>query len=402
MRHVQLQLAHFLGSIPYNATLCAIMRTSTAKPRRPSASFFLRSKRLRLQMRAVLAVYIGLLLSAGPARAYSRYNEDSPYASERYQTRGANRAGKIVPRPVRKSAPMSLPGAARTPPSKNPAANKKAAVANDDDDEVEVIDEVQTKSEKDLSGPSTWWGDAYPLENRILDALTPRTVRKHTFNTLITHRNNGGWLRDPFQSLFGFDKGALKVGLALRFGILDNLDIGALRVNGTIEVFDTYEFDARWNILQQDKFAIDLAVRAGLTWFAQPRANDAVGAMAQFMLGRLIANRVYLGASLLYHSSSSGPVKSNKDISSSAALQIYGDFRLTGGFAWPVELTYAIAGYRLPNPILTTGPKWMTNRHSFAIVLSNSQYFTGDGLITNSNRFNPRDWVLGFHITREL
>lgn len=289
-----------------------------------------------------------------------------------------------------------------------PAAKKKAArdpdkedEDDDDDEDIETVD-VPAVAAANREGPETWWGDAWPVWDRVLDSYTARTVRKHTFNTIISHRNNGGFLRSPGSSLFGFDKGALKVLLGLRFGILDQLDIGVVRLNGTFEKFDTYEFDLRWNILSQTKFGVDLGIRAGLDWFSQEGAKDAVGGIGELMFGRLMFNRVYTGFNFLIASSSSGPKKSNIDAQSSAAVQIALDPRLSSGFSWPFEITYGVAGYKLKAPAMTTGPKWVTNRHMFAIVLSNTQYITTDGIVTNSDRFNFRDWVLGFHITREL
>ena len=84
------------------------------------------------------------------------------------------------------------------------------------------------------------------------------------------------------------------------------------------------------------------------------------------------------------------------------ALQLAIDTRITSGFGVPFELTYGIAGYKLGRPNITFGPKWVTNRHMFAIVLSNTQYTTTDGIVTNNDRANFRDFVLGFLITREL
>lgn len=306
--------------------------------------------------------------------------------------------------PIRKGV-MHPIGLAPKAPVKGQAAHRDPDVEDDedeDDDDVETIDTTAVAVAANREGPETWWGDAWPVWDRVLDAYTARTVRKHTFNTIISHRNYGGFLRQPFSSLFGFDKGALKVLLGVRFGILDKLDIGVVRLNGTLEKFDTYEFDLRWNILNQAKFGVDLGLRGGFDWYAQEGAKDAIGAIVEVMVGRLFANRLYTGFNILFSSNSSGPKKSNLDASSSAAIQLAIDPRLSSGFSWPFEMTYTVAGYKLTAPVMTTGPKWVTNRHMFAIVLSNTQYITTDGIVTNSDRFNFKDWVLGFHITREL
>ena len=282
------------------------------------------------------------------------------------------------------------------------AEAKRDPDKEDEDDEVESVDASEAVVASGAEGPSSWWTEAYPIWDRVVDSYTARTVRKHTFNTLISHRNYGGWLRDTGMSLFGFDKGLLKVQLGLRFGIFDFLDVGAVRLNGTIEQFDTYEFDLRWAAIAQSRFGLDIGVRAGVDWFVQPHANDAIAGFGEVMIGRLNFDRVYSGFNVLYNSNSSGPKKSVADTASSAAVQFALDWRVSSGFCLPFELTYAVAGYRLAYPNITFGPKWVTNRHMFAIVLSNTQYTTTDGIVTNTDRIAFRDWVLGFNITREL
>jgi hypothetical protein len=50
---------------------------------------------------------------------------------------------------------------------------------------------------------------------------------------------------------------------------------------------------------------------------------------------------------------------------------------------------------------LATALKIITNRHTFALIFSNSQYITADGLVANTNR-GIHDVILGFTITREF
>lgn len=280
-------------------------------------------------------------------------------------------------------------------PKQPPAAT---AAAPADEEVIEAADVVVGPKKP---GPETWWGDSWPAWDRVVDAMTARTVRKHTFGTLISHRNYGGFTQRPFHSLFGFDSGLLKVGLGVRFGILNDLDVGILRFNGTSEVFNTYEMDARYNILSQNKFGVDLALRVGLSWFEQYHHSDALGAFVQLLLDRLLFNRVLVGGGLLFHSNSSGPKKSSSDTNSSAALQVYADYRIYDGMSFATELTQNIAGYHLKAPVVTFGPRFITNRHTFSIVLSNSQYTGADGIVTGSDRSFGK-WVLGFNITREL
>ena len=291
----------------------------------------------------------------------------------------------------RRPAPPLTP-----PPSPRAAQSPRPAPADE-----EVVEETDVVVAYEKPGPKTWWGDSWPAWDRVIDGMTARTVRKHTFGTLISHRNFGGFTKKPFHSLFGFDAGSLKVGLGVRFGILDDLDVGVLRVNGTAEAFNTYEVDARYNLLSQQKFGVDLALRVGLSWFEQYHAGDAVGALVQLLIDRLVLDRVFVGGGILFHSNSSGPKKSPSDVDASAAIQAYADVRLYDGMSLGFEVTQPIAGYHLKYPIFTFGPRFITNRHTFAIVMSNSQYSNADGIITGTDR-SFGNWVLGFNITREL
>jgi hypothetical protein len=51
----------------------------------------------------------------------------------------------------------------------------------------------------------------------------------------------------PMGDMMGFDIGAMKIGLRLRFGILDRLDVGLLRLNGTF-----YRFENGGRIMEVD------------------------------------------------------------------------------------------------------------------------------------------------------
>jgi hypothetical protein len=144
-----------------------------------------------------------------------------------------------------------------------------------------------------------------------------------------------------------------------------------------------------------------LGLRVGLSWFEQYHANDSVGVLVQLLMDRLVLDRLFVGGGLLFHSNSSGAKKSATDVHTSAAVQAYADVRLYDGMSLGLELTQPIAGYHLKYPVFTFGPRFITNRHTFAIVMSNSQYTNADGIITGTDR-SFGNWVLGFNITREL
>ncbi|MBI9092101.1 MAG: hypothetical protein JEZ12_23055 [Desulfobacterium sp.] len=66
-----------------------------------------------------------------------------------------------------------------------------------------------------------------------------------------------------------------------------------------------------------------------------------------------------------------------------------------------VEISANVSGYGSDNPQVRAGLKLFTHRHTFAIVLSNTQYMSAGGVVSNTEH-DFGDAVLGFTITREL
>ena len=277
-------------------------------------------------------------------------------------------------------------------------------VPKNDSGEVEAIEDIESASVESgaADGPSTWWGDAWPVWDRILDAYTPRPVRKHTVNTIISHRSKYGIWDDPLFNAFGID-GFNNVGLGVRVGLFERLDLGAMRWGADDSLgHDTYEFDVRGQLLAQEQFHVDLALRLGYSWYAQKQRNDASGVLAELMLGRLLFNRVYTGLNVIFHSSSSSRTKTDLDPKASIALQAALAWRINGGLSVALEVTPNVAGYKMSRPDITFGPRFITNRHTFAIVLSDTEHFSTDAIVVNAPSIRPSQLKLGFHITREL
>jgi hypothetical protein len=275
------------------------------------------------------------------------------------------------------------------------------------DEVVEEVADVEVMTEQD-----TWYGLGYPQFDRTFNILSAKTARPGSYVVNVAHRTNKAVWKDPFYNYLGFDAGGLKIGLMVRFGLFEGLDMGVSRLNGTNEKFDTYEFDARYQILNQKDHVVDLAVRAGGTWFAQ-KDNQAVAWFGQLLVDHVLANRVMITGALMHHSDSSNSTKTNDDPDYSTALGLALDLRLSAMLAFDVEVSSTIAGYAQKGkdlvtgaegtsyPAFTIGPKVVTNRHTFALVFTNTQYILADGIITNSKR-KPENVILGFNITREL
>ena len=52
-------------------------------------------------------------------------------------------------------------------------------------------------------------------------------------------------------------------------------------------------------------------------------------------------------------------------------------------------------------PGFTSSVKFHTHRHTFSLVLSNTQYYSQDGIVANTSK-NFRNLIVGFSITREI
>jgi hypothetical protein len=244
------------------------------------------------------------------------------------------------------------------------------------------------------------YGEAYPRIDRAFTVMNGRTLRPHGWEIIVAHRTSAPFRREPFYNWAGFDGGGLKIGLGVRYGLVENLDIGVYRTNGTNEPFDTYEFDARYQLLHRERHVVDLALRGGGSWFAH-EDNQASAYFGQLLASTVLFERLTLGAGVLHHSDSTNERKTRLDDKSSTALSGLVEFRALGALALDLEVAAAVAGYYSKIPIFSAGPKIITNRHTFGFVVSNGQYISADGIVANTPR-GPKGWILGFNITREI
>jgi hypothetical protein len=328
-----------------------------------------------------------LLFAADPATAAENpMPEASPPEAQSTET-----AAPVPAQPGEAVSPA--PAAAMPPPVLAPAPAEP------------VVEEVANVVRAD---PTAGWymGDDYPEHERVLAMPTARALRQGSWVFILDHRAKQPFHADgdPWRkSLFdfgGLDQG-LTVGLALRYGILEGLDVGIYRVGQQPATrTDTYEFDARYEPLRQEKAGVDLAVRAGATWFAQYNAPDASGFFGQILADRVLFHRLLVGGGVLYHSSSSNGAKYATSTKYSVAAAAFAEVRVAEPVAISAEVVPALAGYHSKYPSYSLGVKYITSRHTFAFALSNTTYLTSDGYITNSPN-GLRDTAIGFNLTRE-
>ena len=265
-------------------------------------------------------------------------------------------------------------------------AGVSASAGNERSDGFDAAAEEEIEELGEVEEISAWSTDDSPRPERAVNLMTARTTRKHAFLIIVDHRNRQPVDEDTFHDFFGFDAGGLKIGLGLRFGILDTLDAGVYRLNGTAELFDVYEFDAKYQILRQEDHFLDVAIRPGVTWFSQEGEEDGAGFFGQLLISRSFRDRLTVGTGLLYHSDSSNDAKTVDDTDHSMAVQALLDVRIFPWLAWSMEMAAGVDGYRSAHPIFTTAVRGITHRHTFSLVFSNTQYMSADGVVTNTNR----------------
>jgi hypothetical protein len=269
-------------------------------------------------------------------------------------------------------------------------------------EKAEKVEEVEVVTEAGGgSGGARWESQDFPVLERGIDVLTPKTLRAKSLLFLVEHRARNALKDNAFQDFLGLDAGGLKVGLGLRYGFTDWLEGGFYRLNGQTEIFDTYEFDLKCRLLEESVHGVALAVRGGGTWFAQSKMKDASGGFAQLLVGKYVNPHLRIGTGLLYHSESSGETKSTADDAFSVAIPVQLEIRFNRRFAWDIEGAANVAGYGAAHPIIATSLKIITWRHTFSIIFGNNRYTSSDGIVANSPR-SLNEAVIGFLITREF
>jgi hypothetical protein len=263
-------------------------------------------------------------------------------------------------------------------------------------DEIEEVDVVE------ISPDTVKWDLSRLVQgDRAVNLMFANTLRRNSLVLFVDHRTfQAAFSSNTWHDFFGFDSGGLRIGLGLRFGILDGLDAGVYRTNNAGDAFDHYEFDLKWRFLDAGRHHLDVALRGGLSWFSQRDAPDAVAGFGQFLVSRMLFRRLTLGTGLLFHSDSSGEAKSVDDTEWSLAVPGIVEIRILPWLAWNVEASFRVAGYGARWPAFSSSVKFMTHGHVFSLILTNTQYIGSDGVVANSRR-GYRDLIVGFQVVRE-
>ncbi len=296
----------------------------------------------------------------------------------------------------------------------------ESTAADNKGEEVEDVGDVEVTASSDQKKgffPTEFDGPDALKRDRGINILTARVTRPMALTLVIDHRPYMKLAADEAEDVFfnylGLDGGNLKVGLGLRFGIIEGLDVGLYRLNdgGTVP-WDTYELDARYAFLKQEKFFVDASVRAGISWFSIKNADDAVGGYGEIFVDRIFFDMLLVGVGFQFHSSSTNDVKKNEedgdDPYSGAILGVI-EWRMIKQLAFVAEVAASVVGYgadygnskRPSIPASSLGLKVLTRRHTFAFMISNTQFINADGIVANSWR-DFGDVIFGFQIMREF
>ena len=208
------------------------------------------------------------------------------------------------------------------------------------------------------------------------------------------------WYQNAFEDALGLDGGALKIGLALRYAFTDYLDLSVTRQNGVAELFDTYDSYVRVRLLRADQSFVGLVLGAGVSWFYQPRIDDAVAWNGFVALRVPFAFGLEVGGLVAGSSDSTGSFKRTGDTNGSLAAGGSLAYRPLDWLEVRADTLAPIAGYGGGWPAITGGVSFLTWRHAFTLLVSNTQYVTLDAIPTGSH-LGPRDVIIGFTILRQ-
>jgi hypothetical protein len=299
------------------------------------------------------------------------------------------------------------------PPAKSPEAAIEQ-IDNPQGAQPPMTDHKQEPPEatvEQIDNPQVFnlWLDPenYPRIERAVNVMNARTTRARALNFLVDHRTFQPFQTNAFHDWVGFDAGYLKIGLALRYGILDNLEVGAQRLSNGSDVYDTYQFDVKYWALHAEQYFVDVAARAGATWYSVLNGPDSGGGFAQLIVSRSLREYLWLASGLYYHSNATNENRVDKNLQRPSgqayalAIPVALEVRLQTFLAWDAEASFNVAGYHAKYPVLATAFKIISNRHTFALIMSNSQDIAADGLVANTGR-SFHYLIVGFTITREF
>ena len=238
------------------------------------------------------------------------------------------------------------------------------------------------------------------FEDRAFVLRYPRTVPVYDFQISIDHRAFAALDDNPGRDLLGLDSGNLRIGLGVTYGLLDGVDVGVTRYNGTTEPFDVYEFIARWQVLSEQEDSFDLTLSAAASMFDETDRSDEYAGSGSVVAGKTWAGRVYSTVGALYHGDSHGPEKLTEDDSHSLAVLATLGLALSPSVSLVTEWSIPVEGYEGDAAAWAVGPKFLTEGHTFSLTVSNTQNISLDGLAAGSDRWS--DPVIGFTITRQL
>jgi len=242
--------------------------------------------------------------------------------------------------------------------------------------------------------------ESHVCPDRVFALFLPQVIPLKSLLLTIEHRGSSPAFDHPFRDFLGLDNGGLKIGLGLRYSPLEHLDVGFRRANNVYELWDTYEFDGRYQFLEETAQVVDAAVITGFTWFYQYNAPDASGLYLCGIFGKSFLDQFYASTGIMVHSYSTYMYKDSTADASSIAIPLSFTFSTQVGLSLNGEMFIPAAGYSAGKAGYAAGVKYATWHHSFSLLFSNTPYTTFDGVVTGSHKWDKP--ILAFLITRRF
>jgi hypothetical protein len=235
----------------------------------------------------------------------------------------------------------------------------------------------------------------------IIHHETATTPSKGVSEFQISHRFIPP-VSEGHKNFYGLD-GPVNMRLGYGYALLDGLFITLARSN----VRDNSELQVKYRFLNlsQKSILLAAAIQGGLAWNTNIFGRSDTDSRNFQYYGQLIIN-AKLGGTLAL-----GLVPSylyNSDIFSddykeNFGLGLYSVYYATGRLGMMFEYHTILSGYRLPYDLYSTGVELQTAGHFFKLFISNSVTLNPSQYLSGTNfEFKPREWRLGFMITRLL
>lgn len=235
--------------------------------------------------------------------------------------------------------------------------------------------------------------------NRVLNQYRGMGLPLGVIQLIMTARPSLPFLDCPGSSALGLDIDPA-IGMGIRMGIWDGIDLGVLRNRS--KDFAVYEADIRVTFLDQSWAPVTLAVRGGAAFFARKYSSTGSAGFAELIVERTFWDRVLLLSTLAFHGDSTSSTKNATDINETIGVGSAVEVAVFDWLLLSADAMYGVSGYRERFLTFAVGPKLLAGNFSFAALVTSNDYVTLDGLIANTPRGALDKYLVGINVTGEI